>query len=738
MNTIRIAFIFFLSSITLSSFAQSPEDVDAYVEKYKRIAIEEQMNYGVPASITLAQGIHESACGMSELATQANNHFGIKCKNTWKGETFLHDDDAPKECFRKYPSAQHSFRDHSVFLKDNNRYHFLFDIEVTDYKAWASGLKRAGYATNPAYVSRLTNLIEKYNLQQYTYEALNKTFATPKEVVPVTDAKPSVETKPDPNILNPTKPETTAIKGGAAAQYYKGLQGFWAKKGEKLTQKALEINIRYPRLLLLNDLADAPLEHDQFIFTEKKRKVGTNEYHIVKEGEDMHYIAQVEAMMLEFLYQYNNMKAGQEPQLGERLNLQYRSMETPKLKSLEEVVKHVEETLKETPVPVAKKSEEIIPVTAVEEQKETVKTEIQTPPVEVEPAIVVTAEEQRPVVLQEEKELSKPAIVNNTYGSDKPIIDPEKARKIENLLATDNKKEVDSLAEIQKKEDEERMRKEKEMMERLQKNDEYARSVTARIDEDRRQVEARQDEEIKKRRALEDAEKKRIEEEQAERERLENLQAAAAIDTETAVKVEAEKNRLAQEEATKQAAAQEEATRLAQEKAERLQKDEEARKKRTYNEPGISDSVKNLKRTYDNIVYRSLPAPVSLKPSKSVKDSSNVKTEKASKSPSQPAKKDEPAKTNPGVKVTKTKTGIKREVNGKNTSKTNDKELGAQKGKSTKTKKEEVSKNDKNKKTETKQSSKNAKDKNNKGSKEDAKKKSAVDKKSDPKKKTKK
>jgi flagellum-specific peptidoglycan hydrolase FlgJ len=139
----------------------STQSITTYIEKYKQIAIDEQMRVGIPAAITLAQGIHESAANTSELATKANNHFGIKCKKDWTGETFLHDDDAAQECFRKYASDINSYTDHSNFLKNNRRYAFLFDLAMDNYKEWAVGLRKAGYATNPRYSTRLIELLYK-------------------------------------------------------------------------------------------------------------------------------------------------------------------------------------------------------------------------------------------------------------------------------------------------------------------------------------------------------------------------------------------------------------------------------------------------------------------------------------------------------------------------------------------------------------------------------------------------
>jgi hypothetical protein len=360
-----------------SSFAQNEQDATDYIEKYKKLAIEEQVRIGVPASITLAQGIHESSAGKSELATKGNNHFGIKCKSTWTGDTILHDDDKKQECFRKYISPEQSYIDHSDFLKGSNRYSFLFDLEVTDYIGWASGLKRAGYATNPAYVRRLTDLVEKYNLQQYTYEALKVKFSTPVgEIVPEKD-NANFKVVDDPSNM------------------YKGLKGFWITKGESLVDKSVMNNIRYQRLLELNDLPDAPLDQDMFIFLEKKRKTGTVEFHTVKDGENMIMIAQKEAMQLDNLFAFNNMKPGQEAEVGEQLTLQYRAYGNPKLK----------------PAPI------------VEPPATSTATVSETKPKE---EIVIIQQEAEKNVIPEVsvKEISNPA-----------ILDLEKARRTEALLS---------------------------------------------------------------------------------------------------------------------------------------------------------------------------------------------------------------------------------------------------------------------------------------------------------------
>lgn len=165
----NFAILLFLS-FQYFSFSQSK--TDTYIEKYSYLAIKEMKEFQIPASITLAQGILESGNGESRLATEGNNHFGIKCHG-WEGQEIYADDDEENECFRKYKKVEDSYRDHSLFLSKRGRYSFLFELDITDYKAWAKGLKKAGYATSPTYAEKLISLIERYNLQKFDVE-INK------------------------------------------------------------------------------------------------------------------------------------------------------------------------------------------------------------------------------------------------------------------------------------------------------------------------------------------------------------------------------------------------------------------------------------------------------------------------------------------------------------------------------------------------------------------------------------
>lgn len=166
-----IASIVFLFAM-VPAFSQQDSSVQSYINQYARLAIDEQLRTGIPAAIKLAQAIHESGAGKGDLALRSNNHFGIKCKSNWTGPKAYHDDDEKGECFRAYDSVFFSFRDHSDFLKGSSRYAGLFKLEPTDYRGWATGLKEAGYATNPKYPQIIIRLIETYSLNRYTFQAL--------------------------------------------------------------------------------------------------------------------------------------------------------------------------------------------------------------------------------------------------------------------------------------------------------------------------------------------------------------------------------------------------------------------------------------------------------------------------------------------------------------------------------------------------------------------------------------
>lgn len=548
IKTIWLTCCMLLLSVAL--FAQDENDIRNYIDNYKTLAIAEQIRSGVPAAITLAQGIHESSAGNSELATKGNNHFGIKCKSTWMGETMLHDDDKKQECFRKYVSAEQSYIDHSDFLKQSNRYHFLFDLDRTDYVGWASGLKRAGYATNPLYVKKLTDLVEKFNLQQYTYEAISTSSKVAGEVIP-SNNKPS-EDKP----INLTHIDDPSIM-------YKGLKGFWVGKGETLLPKALEKNIRYAKLLALNDLPDQALQTDMFIFIEKKRKVGTEEFHIVKADENMVLIAQKEAMLLSSLYAFNNLIPGQEPETGERLTLQYKSYDTPKTK--QQFLKEFEngKSAETIITKVEKKSmTESVPALAFEEKEK-----------------AIQAQQQAKIEAEEKKQIEKERIAALTT-IDTILIEPKQA-----VIAAAQPSEVQAPIKTI----------EPVVEKVIETNTAPEKEVASTSNKTNQPVVKNELNDSKNKDIIDAAKAKRMEE-LLNAEPLDKSSTPEAITEQAQIKQQTSESEPTQEVITVPAPVVEKITPVV------------PTIKRTYDETDVNDSVKDLKKKFDQIIYSPRPA----------------------------------------------------------------------------------------------------------------------------------
>lgn len=213
-----------------SAVKVTPALIHEYINTYKDIAMVEMQRYGIPASITLAQAILESGSGQGRLARHARNHFGIKCHYDWEGDTITHDDDAKGECFRKYEHPEASFEDHSQFLVNRSRYAFLFTLKAGDYKGWAYGLKKAGYATDPGYPQKLLLLIKKYELHQYDTEVLGYAFKEDKPLSPIPNTPPlTVEKKKEAN-KTVAKANTPSQKANTPAAATKNTQKVIAKK----------------------------------------------------------------------------------------------------------------------------------------------------------------------------------------------------------------------------------------------------------------------------------------------------------------------------------------------------------------------------------------------------------------------------------------------------------------------------------------------------------------------------
>ncbi|MDR1372908.1 MAG: glucosaminidase domain-containing protein [Dysgonamonadaceae bacterium] len=250
-----------------------------YIDRYKHIAIREMNQYKIPASIKLSQALLESGAGKSSLATESNNHFGIKC-HAWTGQKVRHDDDEPGECFRKYSSAEASYRDHSEFLlKNRNRYGSLFQLPLNDYKAWAKGLQKAGYATNREYANRLIKLIEMYEIYRFDSGILRRTWIS------------------------------------------RGLLYVEAEDGDSFEKIAADLRFNTKKLLKYND---APKGHrlrkgDPVYLQKKKKRLDKAGSYTVRRGDSMHNISQRFGITISSLYRINKKSASYSPAVGDVL-----------------------------------------------------------------------------------------------------------------------------------------------------------------------------------------------------------------------------------------------------------------------------------------------------------------------------------------------------------------------------------------------------------------------------------
>lgn len=283
---------------------------EQYINTYRDIAIKEMHRCGIPASITLAQGILESRYGNSELALMSNNHFGIKCHSDWGGKKVYYDDDELQECFRKYKKPEESFFDHSDFILSRQRYAELFKLRLTDYKGWAHGLKSCGYATDPKYAHRLIAIIEEYNLHEIDKSDLS-------------NKRQKVKAGSIPLVTDVFE--------------YNRIKTVLAQDDDTYEKIAIEYDVNLKRLLDYNDLeAVRKLNKGEKVFLQPKRTSGGVKYHEVNAWETMYDISQKYGIRLSNLYARNLMEQGQEPEAGERLWLRSRRAEAPKLKKKQE------------------------------------------------------------------------------------------------------------------------------------------------------------------------------------------------------------------------------------------------------------------------------------------------------------------------------------------------------------------------------------------------------------------
>lgn len=348
MKKILLFVILVLSGSYIIAQEQIKKD-ELYIQSFAKMAVQEMELYKIPASITLAQGILETGNGQSDLAQFANNHFGIKCKAEWVGERMYHDDDLKGECFRKYTSAKESYRDHSRFLAERPYYKNLFLLDSKDYKAWAHGLKKAGYATNPKYAYTLIGLIERYRLNEFdsitsmdVYDKLAQlypdSFKLPQENKPeIQFAKLKSESvkKTEPTAVlasyNPEKPQAAVRKSinkpkdnfefpSLRIRFHPNgnLKFIVIREGDTLESIAKAYSISIDKLRRYNDLTSKiELKINQKIFLEPKKSSGTIKEYVTREGDNMYNISQNNGVSLYELYKKNLMMPGQEPKIGD-------------------------------------------------------------------------------------------------------------------------------------------------------------------------------------------------------------------------------------------------------------------------------------------------------------------------------------------------------------------------------------------------------------------------------------
>lgn len=252
-----------------------------YINEYSGMAVEQQDRYGIPASITIAQGLLESAAGRSTLATEGNNHFGIKCHSSWKGDTMLRDDDAPDECFRVYSSVDESFRDHSIFLT-RSRYKPLFELDVTDYASWARGLSKCGYATDPNYASRLITIIERYALYVY-------------------DSKNGRESEETTRFIHEQLSRSHPVRRS------RGLHYVIALPGDTYSSLAKKFHLKKKKLMEFNDSRSNNIREWQEVYLEEKLADAPKGVSRATVGQDesLHSVAQRYGMKLSRILELN-------------------------------------------------------------------------------------------------------------------------------------------------------------------------------------------------------------------------------------------------------------------------------------------------------------------------------------------------------------------------------------------------------------------------------------------------
>lgn len=324
-KTVLILLLVLAGVVSVSAAAKVRQTREEYVEKYKAIAIAHMERYGIPASITMAQGILESDSGNSLLSTSSNNHFGIKCKKHWTGDRVYHDDDAKGECFRAYPSVEASYQDHADFLDQSPRYDSLFTYQSDDYRSWARGLKACGYATAPDYAERLVKIIESMKLYLLDKENGGKIYSAAKSATANTEAWFESNIATSDEQINPNAFRVT-VNSHKGYGVYRTNHTFYvvAKEGDTYESLGGIFDISPKMLRKLNDVAkDATLAKGNIVYIERKKTqwLGNMIQHKVVRDESLYALSQSYGIRLKSLAKLNNMHVGDSVKKGEIIKL---------------------------------------------------------------------------------------------------------------------------------------------------------------------------------------------------------------------------------------------------------------------------------------------------------------------------------------------------------------------------------------------------------------------------------
>lgn len=318
-----------LCVLCLTARAQVRQTREEYIDRYKSIAVDHMERYGIPASITLAQGILESDCGNSPLSMQSNNHFGIKCKRNWTGKKVYHDDDAKGECFRCYPTVEASYRDHAEFLDAQPRYDSLFAYPATDYKSWARGLKAAGYATAPDYAQRLVRIIEENELYlldrpdgMRLYASRMGRKATDPEgwfTDQATIAEAGAAVDPDNYRV------TINAHNGYNVYATNGVHYVLAREGDTYEHIGRQFRVSARNLRKFNDLKDRKAQpmtcEVVYIERKKKRWEGNARHHLCRAGETVYAVGQSYGIRMRSVQKLNRLRRGATLAEGEQIRI---------------------------------------------------------------------------------------------------------------------------------------------------------------------------------------------------------------------------------------------------------------------------------------------------------------------------------------------------------------------------------------------------------------------------------